>query len=194
MSLVVRSYAAESLVLSPVELWARLRCPPEQMQEQLDIWIPRVCAASVCRACAMEVDISRTDGLQIGPISMQNRALDILLRDCDRAILMAATLGAGVDRLLMQTAVRSPADQFVADAVASALVEALCDRVEEDLCGLRPHTHRFSPGYVILPLEIQPEFLKLLDAHRQIGIALTDRLLMTPTKSVTAILGLRNPT
>ncbi len=194
MSLVVRSYAADTLVISPIELWARLRCPPEQMQEQLDVWLPRVRDASVCRVCAMEVDISRTNGLHLGPIFMQNRALDLLLHDCDRAILMAATLGSGIDRLLMQTAVRSPSDQFVADAVASALVEALCDRAEEDLCGPRPHTHRFSPGYVILPLEIQPELLNLLDANRQIGIALTDSLLMTPTKSVTAILGLRTPT
>ena len=116
-----------------------------------------------------------------------------MLNGCDRAILFAATLGAGVDRLLMQAALRSPAHQYIADAVASALIEALCDRAETDLCGPHPHTHRFSPGYGDLPLTLQPALLNLLNAHRQIGVALTDSLLMTPTKSVTAILGLRNP-
>ncbi|MBR3258643.1 MAG: vitamin B12 dependent methionine synthase, partial [Eggerthellaceae bacterium] len=47
------------------------------------------------------------------------------------------------------------------------------------------------PGYGDLPLEVQPDLLGLLDASRRLGITLSDSLLMSPTKSVTAIVGLR---
>ena len=52
---------------------------------------------------------------------------------------------------------------------------------------LRP---RFSPGYGDLPLEAQESVFKALDCHRKIGLALNDSLLMSPSKSVTAIVGL----
>ena len=154
----------------------------------------RVRTSAVCRVCAVEIAVDRSDGLHLGPLAMESRGLAAVLAGCDRAILFAATLGAGTDRLLMQAALRSPTLQYIADAVASALIEALCDRAEDDLCAGRPHTHRFSPGYGDLPLALQSALLSLLDAHRRVGIALTDQLLMTPTKSVTAVIGLRNPT
>lgn len=193
MNRIVQSYPAGILTLSPTELQARLKCPPEQVRELLDIWVPRIRSAAVCRVCAVETEVSRNNGLCLGPMATDSRGLTAVLNGCNRAILFAATLGSGVDRLLMQSALRSPAHQYIADAAASALIEALCDRAEEDLCGMRPHTHRFSPGYGDLPLQLQPALLRLLDAQRHIGVALTDSLLMTPTKSVTAIIGLRNP-
>ena len=52
---------------------------------------------------------------------------------------------------------------------------------------LRP---RFSPGYGDFPLEAQESVFKALDCHRKIGLALNDSLLMSPSKSVTAIVGL----
>ena len=194
MKRTVRSYPATVLTLSPVELRARLKCPPEQVQALLDIWLPQVRASAVCRVCAVETEIHRNGGLHLGSLTVESHGLEAVLNGCDCALVMAATLGAGTDRLLMQAALRSPAQQYIADAVASALIEALCDRAEDDLCAGRPHTHRFSPGYGDLPLGIQPDLLNLLDAHRQIGLALTDSLLMTPTTSVTAVIGLRNPT
>ena len=48
---------------------------------------------------------------------------------------------------------------------------------------------RFSPGYGDLSLEVQKEIFSLLDCPRKIGVSLGDSLLMTPSKSVTAIIG-----
>ena len=53
--------------------------------------------------------------------------------------------------------------------------------------GQRP---RFSPGYGDLPLEVQRTLFSLLEPMRHIGLSLTDSLLMSPTKSVTAFVGL----
>ena len=49
---------------------------------------------------------------------------------------------------------------------------------------------RFSPGYGDLSLDTQKKLLSALDSQRKIGITLTESLLMLPTKSVSAIIGL----
>jgi hypothetical protein len=51
-------------------------------------------------------------------------------------------------------------------------------------------TWRFSPGYGDLPLDIQTEFLQILDAPKRIGLNTTANNILTPRKSVTAVIGL----
>ena len=50
-------------------------------------------------------------------------------------------------------------------------------------------TGRFSPGYGDWPISLQPLLAETLDTARQIGLYVTDTYLMTPRKSVTALLG-----
>ena len=52
---------------------------------------------------------------------------------------------------------------------------------------------RFSPGYGDVPLEIQKDIVMLLDCAKRIGVSLNDSLLMSPSKSVTAFIGLQEP-
>ena len=54
-----------------------------------------------------------------------------------------------------------------------------------------PLTTRFSPGYGDFSLEHQPALLSLLDTQRRIGLTLSEGGMMLPTKSVTAIVGIR---
>ena len=49
---------------------------------------------------------------------------------------------------------------------------------------------RFSPGYGDLPLEMQRDIFRVLDCSRKIGLTLNESLLMSPSKSVTAIVGI----
>ena len=65
MNSVVHSYSAGTLTLSPTELQARLKCPPEQVQKLLDIWLPRIRSAAVCRVCAVETEVFRNNGLHL---------------------------------------------------------------------------------------------------------------------------------
>ena len=82
----------------------------------------------------------------------------------------------------------------VMQAAAAAMLEDYCDRINEEIREnyekqgyyLRP---RFSPGYGDFPLDCQPALLAGLDAGKRIGITLTDSLLMAPSKSVTAVMG-----
>ena len=52
---------------------------------------------------------------------------------------------------------------------------------------------RFSPGYGDLPLETQRPLLQILDSGRRAGIVLSDTMLMIPSKSVSAIIGVGAP-
>ena len=84
-------------------------------------------------------------------------------------------------------------DALLYDALASAAIEQVCDAAAGELHRALPElyqTWRFSPGYGDFPLEVQPMLLAVLDAPKRIGLCATDSLLLTPTKSVTALIGL----
>ena len=79
-------------------------------------------------------------------------------------------------------------------AIGAQQVEGGCDRLCARLAQQFPDrqlTDRFSPGYGDLTLEMQRDVMAALDCGRTIGITLTDSLLMTPSKSVTAIIGMK---
>lgn len=116
-----------------------------------------------------------------------------MLADCSQTILLACTLGAGFEAMLRAEQARSMARAAMLDVCGSAWVEAGCDQAEEEISARYPGLHltdRFSPGYGDLPLELQRDICALLDAQRRLGVQVTDSLLMNPTKSVTAIIGL----
>jgi len=109
--------------------------------------------------------------------------------------VVAVTVGMGVERELRRLAATDMARQLVFDAASTALVERAADVAEAGVVGRaraegRFCASRFSPGYGDLPLACQPVLLASLDAQRTLGITLTDSLLMIPTKSVTAVVGL----
>lgn len=115
------------------------------------------------------------------------------LAGCTKAVLFAATLSAEADKLIRQAAVTDVAESFAIDCLCSAAVEQVCDAAEEEIFSVieAPYrTWRFSPGYGDLPLGIQGSFLKMLNAQRRIGLTVTDSMLLIPSKSVTALIGI----
>ena len=82
----------------------------------------------------------------------------------------------------------------VVDATANAYMEQVCGRLCLELSALaaeggRHLTARYSPGYGDMPLTQQEGIVAVLEAAR-IGIGITERFLLTPGKSITAVLGL----
>ncbi len=120
------------------------------------------------------------------------------LRGASKVAIFACTLGAGCDRELRRLGALSPLDQTLYDCCASSLAEAGAQEVQELLgeeaakLGLEARA-RFSPGYGDLPLSVQPAFLQALDAGRAIGLGVTESMLLSPVKSVTAVLGFFDP-
>lgn len=116
------------------------------------------------------------------------------LADCDRILLFAATLGTEVDHLIERYNKIQMSKAVILQAASAAMLEEYCDQVNENIkreylekkLYLRP---RFSPGYGDLPLECQVPFSQAMELNKRVGITLTDSLLMSPSKSVTAFIG-----
>lgn len=117
------------------------------------------------------------------------------LNGCSCIVLFAATVGIELDRLIAKYSRISPAKALLLQAIGAERIESLCDifngeiRKQAEKVGLftRP---RFSPGYGDLPIETQKEIFSVLDCPRKIGLSLNDSLLMSPSKSVTALIGI----
>ncbi len=172
------------------ELALRLKMPRGESLEILEKCSSQVRDAISCKACAAEVDVSVCgNAVTLGDFTVESRDLAKNLSGCRRALIMAVTLGAGVDMLLRRKGAVSAGEHFVCDAVASAFAEAAADTAENFFLGDIPHRPRYSPGYGDLPLEIQGDVLDVCGAGRLLGISLSAASLMIPTKSVTAIIG-----
>ena len=85
----------------------------------------------------------------------------------------------------------SPAKGVIADALGSSAVEKWCDLIEKRLLDGVPHVFRFSAGYGDFDISWQKNILEYLSANIKAGIYTTDALMMLPTKSVTAIVGIK---
>lgn len=148
---------------------------------------------TVCRCFPLkQVD----DGtVQFAEIVVKSQSLSRNLQNCHEVCILAATIGPGVDRLIRQAEVRRMSEAVIYQAAGAAMVEELCDRLNAEICqsaksrGLacRP---RFSPGYGDFSLEHQRDFVRVLNTPKNLGVCLLDSLLMTPSKSVTAVVGL----
>lgn len=146
-----------------------------------------------CRINGAEITLSNRQTGECFVLNSKNLAY--VLRDCEEVCLMAATLGLGADKLLQRYEVLNMAKASASQACGAAAVEALCNEVQEEIRKLAAEKNkflrpRFSPGYGDLQLETQKEICRQLDCTKRIGITLTEDMLMYPTKSVTALIGL----
>ena len=176
--------------------------PPEQVRQRVQYCMQKLQEEAHPRIVCRRLEILRPAGaepvLSIGGISIRSRDLARNLEGCEETFLFGATLGIGPDRLIRRAEVSAIADAAIYQAASAELIEAFCDmenqklarKVQAEGLSLRP---RFSPGYGDCPLEIQQGISLLLDLPKNIGVCLTDSLLMMPSKSVTAFAGISRP-
>lgn len=127
------------------------------------------------------------------PQIMGGKDIESHLNGCEKAIVMCATVGSEVDKLIRISQISDMARAVVMDSLASVAVEQVCnafDKIIAEKYSDYNMTFRFSPGYGDYPIELQKIILQMLDAPKKIGLCTNDNFLLTPTKSVTAVLGL----
>ena len=115
----------------------------------------------------------------------------------DTCVLMAATIGSDVERKINLYERINLTKALVMDACATTAIEELCDYVENEIRDIvrrkcKNLNFRFSPGYGDLDIEIQKEFIKVIEANKKIGLTASSNNILFPRKSVTAIIGIIN--
>lgn len=130
-------------------------------------------------------------------VTVFSKNLSDVLLSCDTAILFGATVGARLDRLISKYGKISPAKALMFQAIGAERIETLCnafcaEQNEEYQKQGKSLSPRFSPGYGDLKLSLQKDIFRILNLPKNIGLTLNESMLMSPSKSVTAIVGVSN--
>ncbi|KMZ54728.1 vitamin B12 dependent-methionine synthase activation domain-containing protein [Dorea sp. D27] len=139
--------------------------------------------------------LKEQDCVVIGDLCIRSRSLSKNLKGCDMAAVLGATLGIEIDMYMKKLSITNMAKAVIVQSCAAALLEEYVDSCQLEIeqeakergLYLRP---RFSPGYGDFPIEHQEQILRMLDTAKKIGLTMTGSSMLTPTKSVTAVIGM----
>lgn len=139
-------------------------------------------------------DVRDTQIIFDGSFSIIGKDLADTCRGCDRAVLMAVTLGSQVDMLIRRSQKEDMSEAVILDACASAEADRIADMTEKEIMAsiydYEFLTMRFSPGYGdVSPME-SAKIITALSADKKIGLKLTRTGMLIPLKSVTAVMGI----
>lgn len=170
---------------------------PDGLKEQFEACYTQVSSLARPRMVAQVFSLKEHHPVRLSETNfvLPGAAIAEQLSGAYACVLMAVTIGSEVEQAIRNAQVKNLAKALFLDACASAAVESACAAAEEklraQLAGPPPFfTSRFSPGYRDLPLNLQRPFLQILDAGRKIGLFVSSSGLLTPRKSVTAVIGL----
>ena len=166
---------------------------PEELP--LEACLAAARSAVRCRAVWRRYPVRTTgDELDLGFAKTASRDLRRHLEGCTEILLFACTAGSEMDRRISREKVVSPVRGLLMSSIGSQQVEGACDLLCGRMADLYPDRQlisRYSPGYGDLPLALQRDIFRALDCERTAGITLTESLLMQPSKSVTAVIGMK---
>jgi hypothetical protein len=145
------------------------------------------------------LELSQIDGSRIQLVDgtcFKSPKLARALAHARAVCCFMATVGPAVDaeiRCLMQRC--RYADAYVLDAIGSTSAENVVEQFYQRMAQRQKNrnagvTLRFSPGYCDWPIQQQRPLFKLFDDMDTPDVALNERCLMSPRKSVSGLFGL----
>lgn len=173
--------------------YAGCKASDSSTEALLDGCIAEAEGCLVYKVCYSETNVGIHNGICLfDGFEVSSKGLASNLAGCQRAVILGATVGVGLDRLIAKYSLLSPARAVMLQALGAERIESLCDLFcrwyeAERNVGLKP---RFSPGYGDLSLECQKDIFSRLDLTKHLGVTLNGSLLMSPSKSVTAFAGI----
>ena len=128
---------------------------------------------------------------------LKSKDVSELLKDCDKCVLMCATLGFNIEKNIRRYSYNDLTKGIIVDACATTSIEEICDLIQDNILQQRSKegkslTMRYSPGYGDLDISANKDILQVLDAHKRIGVTVTNTGIMIPRKSVVALIGITN--
>lgn len=143
---------------------------------------------------ALEAD--STEEIAIEGISFQaGKIVHKMLKHSNTYAFFLVTVGPEPEMLARELLGKGDIlEGYITDLVASALVDSLAGQVHDVLAALASRkgmkvTNRYSPGYCSWDVAEQQKLFKLFPANT-CGISLSESSLMSPTKSISAIIGM----
>ena len=125
---------------------------------------------------------------------LQGKDIAKHLEDCNEVYIIGATVGFEIEKTVARLMNENPLLGVIVDSASICAIESYCDDLCEELQkqNTKRLTWRFSCGYGDFPLEQQKDFVRLLEMQKRIGVFLNeDSCMMSPQKSVTAIVGIK---
>ena len=128
-------------------------------------------------------------------LKLESRDLYKVLKDCNKCILMAATIGLDIEKDIRKYSFTELTKGIIIDSCATTAIEEVCDMVQEEVQNNiledgQYTTLRYSPGYGDLPIEKNKDILNLINGQKEIGLTITTNGIMIPRKSVIAVIGI----
>lgn len=192
-TVLTRTYSNLPFSKNEILKYARCNKATPETDELFEICLSEIKDKLTYKICYTILPLQVSDTFcDFDVFKVNSKKLSENLKGCKRAIIFAATTGIETDRLILKYGALSPSKALMLQAIGTAQAEALCDAFCKDMeselqTKLRK---RFSPGYGDLDISLQTDIFKILDCYKNIGLTLNDSLLMTPTKSVTAFVGI----
>lgn len=126
---------------------------------------------------------------------LESKELYKLLNNCDECILISTTLGIDIEKEIRKYSYSELTKSIIIDSCATVAIETVCDEIQSsiknELIKYNKYiTDRYSPGYGDLSISFNKEIIELLDSYKEIGLTTTYSQIMTPRKSVVAIIGI----
>ncbi len=190
-TIYIKTYPEPSCNVKEILRYAGCKAENEAVHKLLQKAVAEANDCLTYKVCYRRFDIDiHENECDLGFTRVKSDSLAKNLKNCSEIIVFAATIGLGIDRLIKKYTAISPSKAVMLQAFGAERIEALCNTFCEEMKQYFSLKPRFSPGYGDLPIELQKEIFSVLDCPRKIGLTLNDSMLMSPTKSVTAIIGI----
>jgi len=191
--IITKSYTELPVSQKEILRYAGVRTDEPNTLKLMNDCLEEVKSSLSYKVCYIETDLT-IDGssCDFGIFKLSSEKLARNLSHCHKALIFAATVGIRLDHFISRYGHIAPSKALMMQAIGAERIEALCNRFCKDMkeeigAELKP---RFSPGYGDLPLKVQKNIFNVLNPSKHIGLTLNDSLLMSPTKSVTAFVGI----
>ncbi|MDR2939451.1 MAG: hypothetical protein LBV08_03920 [Clostridiales bacterium] len=132
-------------------------------------------------------------------IYLNSRDIKAHLEGSSKCLVLAATIGVGVDRLISKYEITNITKAVIIDACGSvaaeraqtkAISEAAQALMSNKGMGCNFMTSQYSPGYGDFPISMQNKIIDILQAQKTIGLTVTENHIMIPRKSITSLTGI----
>ena len=192
MEITVKTYPAPSVNHREIMRYSGVGADAGELEALIKNCIAEAENCFTYAVCSITMPICVTENsVDFESFFVASKDLAKCLAGCEKAVIFAATVGMGIDRIIKKYSFLSPAKSVIFQAIGAERCESLCDIFNQEIADQFIATPRFSPGYGDFALEHQKDIFRVLDAGRKIGITLGDNLLMSPSKSVTAVIGIK---